>query len=79
VTEKGKGVIERIDVFRDEALIRDEEHLLFRAKAGEIQKTKGTTVTNEKQKNNADRNTGRSPGNNQARRESETPDDETQP
>jgi len=30
-TKHGNGIVERIDVFNEEALIRDEEHVLFRS------------------------------------------------
>lgn len=34
--KQGKGVLERIDIFNDEALIRDEEGVIFRAKSDDI-------------------------------------------
>ena len=35
-TKEGNGVISRIDIFNEEAVIVDEEHVQFRAKAGDI-------------------------------------------
>jgi len=43
-TRKGNGVIDRIDVFNEEAVLRDEENLPFRAAADDILTARGKPV-----------------------------------
>ncbi len=44
-TKKGSGVIERIDVFNEEAIVRDEENIPFRVMAEDILTARGVAIS----------------------------------